>query len=360
MTPIDRLLRLGQKGRVFPGAVALASQKGRTVIESAWGAANLKTGELVAADTVFDLASLTKPLVTAVIAMRLMATNRLKLNEPIGSALPSLLGTDKSELTVEQLLRHTSGLPDYRPYYLRLGEIPAAGRAEVVLEWITREPLEAFPGTRTLYSDLGFILLQFVLESLAASPLDALFLEEVSRPLGIADLFFSNDRDALAGRSVAATEVCPWRGATIRGEVHDENAHCLGGVAGHAGLFGTAAAVERLLSELMTAWHGGNGAGLFPADLVRQFFDRPDSGMRPLGFDAPSPEFSSCGRCFSRRTVGHLGFTGTSFWMDLERQIIIVLLTNRVHPSRENDRIRRFRPCVHNRIMSILSKCKFK
>jgi CubicO group peptidase (beta-lactamase class C family) len=155
---------------------------------------------------------------------------------------------------------------------------------------------------------------------------------------------------------VAATERCPWRQRLVKGEVHDENAFCLGGEAGHAGLFGTAEAVETLLGALLAAWHGRQGRGAFSPEIVRRFLAPPADGGRALGFDVPTPGASSSGRWFSPFTVGHLGFTGTSFWMDLERQIIVVLLTNRVHPSRANERIRGFRPLLHDAVMGLLLK----
>ncbi len=207
MTPIDRMLRLGQKGGVFPGAVLLASQRGRRVIQSAWGAADYETGEMVSDDTVFDLASLTKPLVTTLTVMRLMATGRLKLNDPIGSVLPSLWGTDKSELTVEQLLRHTSGLPDYRPYYLRLGGVPAVERPEVLLRWIARAARRRLPHHIQRFEVYSASICSGIRRFMPSR--QPVFWKRSADPLGIADPFFLNDRDAMAGRSVAATGGLP-------------------------------------------------------------------------------------------------------------------------------------------------------
>lgn len=354
---IDRILRLAQKGGVFPGAVLRVSRSGESVYEGAIGYADLTIGERVTADTVFDLASLTKPLATALAALLLLQKGALSMEETAGNFLPPLSGTDKALVTIRELLTHTGGLPDYRPYFKHLWRLPEDQRRDALIEWVAREPLTAPIGSRTIYSDLGFFLLQRVIESAAGMALDRFFRESVARPLGCPDLFFSNDRREMARHRIAATEFCPWRERLIRGEVHDENAYCLGGVGGHAGLFGTAAAVERLLLELLAAWHGRGEAGVFDPDVVKRFLKRPRSGGRALGFDVPGPGPSSSGRYFSFQTVGHLGFTGTSFWMDLERQILVVFLTNRVHPTRDNEKIRAFRPCLHDAVQSAMARC---
>jgi CubicO group peptidase (beta-lactamase class C family) len=149
----------------------------------------------------------------------------------------------------------------------------------------------------------------------------------------------------------AATEKCPWRGTLLEGVVHDDNAYSVGGIEGHAGLFGTAGDVFDILSELMAVYQGSVSKGVFDVDLTRRFLSLNEQNGRTLGFDTPSSKGSSCGRYFSKRTVGHLGFTGTSFWMDLERAIIVILLTNRIHPSRNNNRIKAFRPKLHDTVM---------
>lgn len=357
MTHIDRILRLAQKGRVFPGAVLLVSREGRREYVGAFGQADLTTGQQMTPDTVFDLASLTKPLATALAAMKLVQAGNLSLDQTIEDHLQAYAKTDKASITIRQLLTHTGGLPDYRPYFKQLVQKPAPERKKILTDWIADEPLDALPGSRTIYSDPGFILLQWVIESAAGKSLDKIFREEVCRPLGLDTLFFSNHRSEMARYPVAATECCPWRGRLIKGEVHDENAFCLGGVAGHAGLFGTVAGVERLLLELLSAWHGQPSPEVFDPESVRVFLARPPDGSRALGFDVPGPGPSSSGRCFSFQTVGHLGFTGTSFWMDLKQRLLVVLLTNRVHPNRDNEKIRAFRPILHDAVNAVFPRC---
>ena len=218
---------------------------------------------------------------------------------------------------------------------------------------------EVQPGSRSLYSDLGFILLDWILEQVNGQPSDVLFSEWLAEPLSLESIFFvdlkSPDKAARVrqGRVFAATERCPWRGRTLIGEVHDDNTYAMGGVSGQAGLFGTiqnvAAVAEVWLNSFL---HDG---GFFESRLVQQFWRRSElpGSTRALGFDTPSPQGSQAGGRFGPRTVGHLGFTGTSLWIDLDRELIAVLLTNRVHPTRQNDAIKQFRPVLHGRVAEL-------
>jgi CubicO group peptidase (beta-lactamase class C family) len=179
-------------------------------------------------------------------------------------------------------------------------------------------------------------------------------METIYAPLGLTDLCFPA-LHALSRRA-AATELCPWRGRLLNGEVHDDNAAVLGGAAAHAGLFGTAHAVYLLLQGLLDADAGQGRHPIFDAEVIREFFKRCPGTDRALGFDTPSAVGSSAGRCFSEMSVGHLGYTGTSFWMDRRQGVIVILLTNRVHPSRYNVGIKKFRPRLHDAVMTVLRK----
>ena len=221
------------------------------------------------------------------------------------------------------------------------------------------ERLLAPPGEKHLYSDLGFILLGEVVERLSGMPLDRFCEDEIFAPMGLDSTFFVDlSRSAPeprpgAARAIAATEDCPWRGRILCGEVHDDNAHAMGGVAGHAGLFSSAPDIHRFIRFLGRCLDGAE-PDFLPAAVVREFLEaeRPLPGQtHVLGWDTPSPAGSSSGRHFSARTVGHLGFTGTSIWWDLEKDVHVVFLTNRVHPSRDNPGIREFRPLVHDAVM---------
>jgi len=264
-----------------------------------------------------------------------------------------------STATVEQLLRHTAGLPAYRPFYTRLREVPLPERIPLLQRTLASTGLENAVGSRVLYSDLGYMILGLLVEARSGRRLDRFVSEEIYAPIGIGaegcpQLQFVDRTDPQCMENVAATEFCQWRKRVLQGVVHDDNAYAMGGIAGHAGLFGDALAVFRVARGLARAWAGEAADTPFERDVVRNYLHRPDSETRPMGFDAPAATDSSCGRYFAFESVGHLGFTGTSLWMDLARSVLVVLLTNRVHPSRSNERIRRFRPQLHDAAMQVL------
>ncbi|MDY0377067.1 MAG: serine hydrolase [Desulfobacterales bacterium] len=351
---IDALMRRALADRVFPGGVLWVSREDRVVFKNAYGYANIFSAKPATLDTVFDLASLTKPLATGLAVMKLAAQGRLDLEQSLASVLPAFIDSGKDEIQLHQLLSHTSGLPDYQPYYKEICRLPRRIRKPSLRRLLVNEPLVGLPGRKRVYSDLGFMILEWVVEAAGGTGLDCFVDENIYRPLGIESLFFTNClEDHRRQCNFAATELCPWRGRLLEGMVHDDNAYSAGGVGGHAGLFGTAGDVHVLLRELLKGY-GDDPACFFPPALVREFLT-PRTGCHGcLGFDQPSAEGSSSGRYFSEHSVGHLGFTGTSFWMDLRRSIIIILLTNRVHPRRDNWKIKAFRPVVHNRIMQKL------
>jgi len=359
MTHPDRLMKDAVLNRVFPGGVLLVSAEGTTVFFEAYGSANLSVGRPMTKETVFDLASLTKPLATTLAVMHLLAQSKLSLEQGLGSILPAFNNTDKKKIRIEHLLYHNSGLPDYRPYYKRLCKIEPRRRKDALRELLAKEPLIHVPGEQILYSDIGFMILCWVIEEISGRRLDRFVTENIYRPMGLDNLFFVDVDGKSRRREFAATERCPWRNILLEGMVHDDNAYAVGGIEGHAGLFGTAGDILILLSELMTVYRGNPSTGVFDIDWVRLFFKRKEREGRALGFDAPSSVDSSCGRYFSERTVGHLGFTGTSFWMDLDGGVIVVLLTNRIHPSRDNDRIKAFRPILHDAVMENVSDRKY-
>ena len=341
---------------VFPGAVLLVSKDASPLFFETYGLANNFTRQPVHPDTVFDLASLTKPLATTLAVMKLVEMQKLDLSQSIGSVIPGFKGTDKETVTMAQLLAHTSGLPDYRPYYLALKELPVPERKEALRHLLLAEPLANPIGRETVYSDLGFMILAWIIEQTAGIALDQFVSNEIYYPSGLKGLFFpgldaSGTLKKASKIEFAATERCSWRGLLLDGAVHDDNAFAAGGVDGQAGLFGTAGDVNLLLTKLLLAYHGVLPDFVIHKDTLRTFFAPHGDTGRALGFDMPSPEGSSSGRYFSKESVGHLGFTGTSFWMDLQRRIIVVLLTNRVHPTRDNEKIKTFRPAIHDAVM---------
>ncbi|MBM3225724.1 MAG: serine hydrolase, partial [Candidatus Tectomicrobia bacterium] len=239
-------------------------------------------------------------------------------------------------------------------------------RRQHAVQGILQAPLAYTPGTQTVYSDLGFMILADLLERRYQQALDRLFLEQVAQPLGLHNTAYrplcatplaSALPPAAAGANpgCAATENCPWRGRVLAGEVHDENAWAMGGVAGHAGLFATAADLWHFTQALLEA-AAGRSAWL-PAALLQESWQRCSTSpgtTRALGWDTPTPGRSSSGDYFSASSIGHLGFTGCSIWIDRVRQITVILCTNRVHPSRHATGITRVRPAVHNLIMHAL------
>ncbi len=358
----DLMQRAVQDG-VFPGGVVLVATEGRVIFFEAFGLARLSPERAMTTGTLFDLASLTKPLATTVALMLLVQQTRLNLDQTLGSAIADFSGTNKKNITIRQLLSHTSGLPDYRPYYKGLVKLQPSERKGSLRALLLAERFIHEPGQACLYSDVGFMILEWLVEVTAKKPLDRLVEESVYGPLRLKHLFFITLNDAEGGgrvqllrpendRLYAATEDCPWRGKVLDGEVQDDNAYALGGVAGHAGLFGTAQDVYGLLKELLNVYEGKPNSGLFRRNVVQTFFGRQsDQGSWALGFDTPTRPDSSSGQYFSDQSVGHLGFTGTSFWVDLSKGVIVILLTNRIHPNRENERIKAFRPLLHDTVM---------
>jgi len=353
-------------GGVFPGGALLVRLGGETVHRSFHGRRSLEPpGGPVGETTCFDLASLTKVLATTPLVLLAIQRGRLGLEDAVAGRLEGYTGAGREALTLRMLLEHSGGLPAWRPFYRTVAEaeggrwLATARGRELIRHLAAAETPEAPPGIRTCYSDLGFILLDWILERATGLPADRLFAEWLAGPLGLGELFFvdlTRPAAARAGRSFAATERCPWRGRTLVGEVHDDNCYAAGGVGGQAGLFGTLDGVAALAEVWLSSWRADGG--LLDRRLVREFWTKSKvpGSTRAVGFDTPSPEGSQAGSGFGPRTVGHLGFTGTSLWIDPERELLVVLLTNRVHPSRANQAIRQFRPALHTAVAEIYAR----
>jgi CubicO group peptidase (beta-lactamase class C family) len=324
--------------RVSPCAVVEVGTAGGPSWSLALGALTYESGAQAATvETVFDLASLTKVLATASVAMRLVETGRLDLGAPVMDLVPGWRGPARARVTVTDLLAHRAGLPAHRPYFER-----RAGRAAFE-EAICAEPLEYQPGTASVYSDLGFILLGFILEDAGAASLDAQANEAVGALCGAATVRFGVRREWR--ERVAPTSNALER----RGIVDDGNAWALGGVAGHAGLFGTAAGVGAIARAVLSARTGDAGTrSVASPALVLRFTSRASpASSRGLAWDTMLPT-SSCGTRMSAQAFGHTGFTGTSLWIDPEAGLYVVLLTNRVYPvPGPSDGIQAFRRSVH-------------
>ena len=324
-------------GRVFPGAVL---EIGRTSGAMETIAAGRQTYDpsaaAVDARTVYDLASLTKVVATAPLVADEIASGRVRLNDRVRHWIAGWTGEERQAVTIRDLLEHASGLPGHRRYFES-----RRGRASFEAA-ICEEPLEYLPRTRTIYSDPGFMLLGFVLENAAGLPRDRQFDAWRDRELGTdVEIWHHPDQELLP--RIAPTENTT-SGDEQRGEVHDENAAALGGLAAHAGLFATASAV------------GAAARWWMRAPMLRQFAtkSRVPGSSRALAWDTMLTT-SSCGTRLSPSAIGHTGFTGTSLWIDVANDLYVALLTNRVHPTREGEGIRDVRRAVHDAIVTDLA-----
>lgn len=302
----------------------------------------------------FDLASLTKPLVTSLSILSLIEEKKISIDDNLGNYFGSAI-SGKEIITIDNLLTHSSGLPSHRPYYKELLSFPENKRKGVLLNWIMKEKLSFQPGTDSLYSDLDFILLGYIIEKVSGESLDKYWWRKIIKPLGLEKgLFFKKTRKEGNGLCVATGE-CGWSKMKLCGIVHDDNCRALGGVAGHAGLFGSCSAVLSLCENLLMQFQGEERHPAYTSSLLRKVLSRK-KGNYVFGFDTPTEGVSSSGKYFSDMTVGHLGFTGTSFWIDLEQQIAIVFLTNRVFCGDDLNEIKQLRPIIHDSIMEELTK----
>jgi CubicO group peptidase (beta-lactamase class C family) len=360
---VDRIVEAAVAERTFPGAVLAIGRRGGLVRLRAFGRQTYEPEAAeVRTDTIYDLASLTKIVVTTTVAMILVDEGRLDLDATVGSIVPGFEGGAKDQVRVRQLLSHSGGLLWWAPLYKEL-----RGKA-AFLERILEMDLDYPPGTKSVYSDLGLILLGEVLERSAGTPIEEVARRRLLEPLGMGDTQYLPPV-ALRPR-IAPTERDPWRGRVLRGEVHDRNTFALGGVAPHAGLFGTAGDLARFAQMLL---NGGTleGHRIVSEDTVTLFthrvtgvpgctralgWDTPTDGATPRSSTPGDPGYSSAGTLFSPRSFGHTGYTGTSMWIDPERELFVILLSNRVHPTRENRAHLAFRPRLADAVVRALAE----
>jgi serine-type D-Ala-D-Ala carboxypeptidase len=351
---------------VAPSAALAVGCRDTLMLEAYAGFAG---AEATGPATTYDLSSLTKPLATVALLMQACAHRSVDLAARVDAYAPEFAkDASRASVTVRDLLAHCSGLPAHRNFFLDI-EVEerrngtklagtAAGKA-----WIealaAREPLEYEPRARAVYSDIGFILLGRILELRGERRLDELFRMRIAEPLGLEDIGFVDleaPRSSLS-RAAAPCGHCSWRKAEIRGEVQDQNAWAMGGIAGHAGLFATLRAVHMLASEHVRAWNGTST--VLPGDVLRTFWSKDTNvpgGTWALGWDTPSVESSSAGSRIGEPAFGHLGFTGTSIWIDLSREVHVVFLTNRIASGADNAAIRALRPRVHDAVFEALDQ----
>lgn len=325
LAKIDHVVLRGIAAGGYPGAAVVVGRRGAAVWEKGFGRLSWeKTSPWVSTDrTIYDLASLTKVVATTSALMVLYDEGKIRLDDPVSRYIPDFSGGEKDRVTLRMLLEHRSGLPAGRDLW-RIAHTPEEARAAVI-----STPLVCEPGRCYEYSDLGADMLGFVVEAASGERLDQFVTERVFTPLGMSDTFF-RPSDSLKAR-VAPTETNTRRGYSLQGEVHDENAFALGGVAGHAGLFSTASDLA-VFAQMMLNGGEFNGTRVI-ADSTVALFSTRAAGTRALGWDTCGGS-GSCGKYLGADAYGHTGFTGTSLWLDPDRDMFVILLTNRVHDAR--------------------------
>ena len=323
--PLARIVDSAIAHRAFPGAVVAIGRHDTVLFERAFGHLDYEHGVPVTTGTVYDLASLTKVVGLTTVMMMLVQDGKVSLDAPAVRYVPAF---HDSTITVRQLLTHSSGLPAWKPFWQRVHS------REEMFALVNAEPLEQPPGTKMVYSDLGAMVLTQIAERVGDDRLDHLLERALFAPLHMSDTRYLPPASWLD--RIAPTELdTTWRHRLVRGEVHDENAASMGGISGHAGLFSTASDLVKFAQMML-----GGGRGLVRPETIAMFtaVQQPGFSSRALGWDTPS-EHSSAGTKLSSRAFGHTGFTGTSIWMDPTQDLFIILLTNRVHPTRENTQI---------------------
>lgn len=351
---VDRIITQAIKDSVFPGAQLAVVRNGILAYHQVYGYHDYTKRVPVKTTDMYDVASITKIAATTLAAMKLVEENRLSLDDRVSRYFPEFRRGNKTEVTIRHLLTHTSGLPAFRVY------VDEIQNREQLLGAIKNEPLIHPPGTEYVYSDLGFILLGEIIQAITGESLDRYLTRNFYYPMGMQWTVFNPHRRGRAFvNRIPPTEIDnTFRNKEMKGEVHDERAYYLGGVAGHAGLFSTAHNLA-IFAELMLQKGTYGGRRYLSEEIVNQFIAlQPEPGNRALGFDLRSPSgFTTAGQFTSERTFGHLGFTGTSIWIDPEYNLAIILLTNRTYPNRSyGSAISRVRSMVSDEIMQSIIK----
>ena len=346
---LDSIVQVALAEGASPGAALAVGRFGRLVYQRGYGTLDYAAGSpVVSPTTLYDLASLTKVIATTTAAMILEEEGTLDVGRTVHSYLPELDAPDKAAITVRMLLTHSGGLESYAPLYLK-----HRGRADFISQ-INARPLRSVPGTATVYSDWDMVLLQAVIERITGTPLDQFAARRVFQPLGMLDTQFLPDTsNASLRHRIAPTAVDTARGGLLQGTVHDGNAWAIGGVSGHAGLFSTAHDLAVFAQTLLAGGSYGDAHIVAPTTVARWTSRQATASSRALGWDTPAPE-SSAGRYFSPRSFGHTGFTGTSLWLDPERGLFVVLLTNRVNSHGTSTRHTKLRRDVADAVQAAI------
>ncbi|HET7620889.1 MAG TPA: serine hydrolase [Gemmatimonadaceae bacterium] len=335
---VRAVLLRGLADSAYPGAYAVVGSSKEIYASMGVGHLDWATSPVPNENTMWDMASLSKVIGTTTAAMQLWEQGRLNLDAPVQKYIPEFTGRNKELVTVRNLLTHSSGLPAWRPLYKE------ARTPEEAIELVFTTPLDTLPNVRMVYSDLGIITLGKIIERISGESLDGYLSLHVFGPLGMKSTMYRPP--AWVRQRIAPTERDPWRGRLVYGEVHDENSYALGGVAGHAGLFSTGHDLA-IFAQMYLNEGVYDSVRIVHETTVKTFTQVQDSTLsnRALGWEVPSGT-NSAGHLLSRHAFGHTGFTGTSIWMDPDRDLFVILLTNRVDPSRESRGIYAVRPAL--------------
>mgnify|MGYP005848304717 CR=1 FL=1 len=345
---IDLLINKSISDTAFPGAVVLIWKDGNNIFNKSYGHFTYdKNSPSVTTKTFFDLASLTKVIATTTAVMICYDRNLFSLDDPVAKYIPEFGQNGKDKITIKNLLLHNAGLTAWKKFY------EYCNTSEDVLKEIYSSSLEYEPGPKMVYSDWGFITLGKIIEKVSGKTLDDFCKDEIFTPLNMNSTLFNPDESIK--KLCAPTEIDNyWRMKPLQGEVHDEASSLLNGVAGHAGLFSTAEDISKLMAVLINKGKF-EGNSFIKQSTVELFTKRySEQSTRALGWDTKSEKGSSSGDYFSLKSFGHTGFTGTSIWVDPEKNLFVVFLTNRVYPSRENFKLGKIRPELHNIIYKSL------
>jgi CubicO group peptidase (beta-lactamase class C family) len=348
--PVFEVVNQFVADKAFPGAVLAVGYQGSLVALKAFGKFDYSDkAQPVTTSAIYDLASVTKVVGTISGAAILFERKRLRLDVPVIRYLRHFAGPYQHDIiTVRQLLMHDSGLPPFERFYLNY-----SGRRQILAQ-VFQTPLAAAPGVKAVYSDLGIILLGEIIERITGQRLNKFLQKQVFGPLKMKDTLYNPGRKLL--KRIPPTENDPWRQRVVRGQVHDENCYAYGGICGHAGLFSTATDLA-VFAQMMLNGGSYGGKRILDPETVDYFTTRqnePPGTTRALGWDTPSERNSWAGQYFSPRSFIHTGFTGTSIAIDPDKQLFVILLTNRVNPTRDNNRISKARPAIHDAVVEAL------
>jgi CubicO group peptidase (beta-lactamase class C family) len=344
-TEVDRLMQQAVEDSVFPGAALLFGTGKQIFYSKCFGHFTYdENSPKVKTNSIFDLASVSKVVATTSAAMILVDQGKLNLDEKVITYLPQFNNNGKDKVTIRNLLLHNSGLAPFKKYYDEFTT------AQEVINDIMNLPLDNPPGEKYVYSDLGMITLQKVIENISKKSLDVFLEENLFSKLEMNQTMY-NPSNEIKNNCLPTELDNFWRMRLLQGEVHDERAYMLDGVAGHAGLFST---VEDLSKFALMLLNNGeyNGNQIISSEIIDEWTTKQsEQSDRALGWDTKSTDgYSSAGKYFSKYSFGHTGYTGTSIWIDKENKFFVILLSNRVHPTRENKKISKFRPIIHNAV----------